>query len=114
MSGKKENKRLEQEKGLKFDGDKPDLSLLPREALEEISKVLMQGELKYGRYNWKKGISYNRLLAAALRHIHKFIDGEDTDEETKTLHVANAACNLMFIIYMYQHRKELDDRYKGE
>ena len=37
--------------------------------------------------------------------------GEDFDEETKTLHIANAACNLLFAIWMMKNRPDLDDRW---
>jgi hypothetical protein len=102
------------EKGLKFDKNKEPLQLLPYESLKEIAKVLDFGAQKYGIYNWKKGIRYSRLIGAALRHIYKFNEGIDLDEETKTLHIANACANLMFLIWMYIHRKDLDDRDKNE
>lgn len=99
------------EKGLKFDSQKVPLDLLPYEALEEIGKVLAAGERKYGTANWAAGIELRRLLAAALRHIGQFNAGEDMDEETQTLHIANAACNLMFAIWMFKNRPDLDNRW---
>ncbi len=97
--------------GQKFDSEKEPLDLLPPEALFEIGRVLAAGKKKYGTANWAKGIAISRLLAAALRHIFKYLMGEDLDSETKTLHTANAAVNLMFAIWMVKNRPELDDRW---
>lgn len=100
--------------GTKFDAEKPDLSLLPYEALEEISKALMFGAKRYGRNNWKKKIEYTRLISAAMRHIGKFNSGQDLDDESNLNHLSHACCNLIFIIsYMKNNIKDNDDRYKG-
>lgn len=100
-------------KGKKFDSEKPDLSLLPKEPLWEIATVLTKGANKYGRYNWMEGIEISRLLAASMRHITQFNDGEDRDPELQTVHLANACCNLMFAMWMLQHRPDLDNRRKS-
>jgi hypothetical protein len=52
-----------------------------------------------------------RLLSAAMRHIGQFNSGEDFDSETSTIHLANAAANLLFAIWMYKHRPDLDNRW---
>ena len=90
------------------------MDLLPYESLEEIAKVLAAGEQKYGTANWTGGIRMRRLLSAALRHIGQFNSGQDLDEETQTIHLANAACNLLFAIWMYKHRPDMDDRWAKE
>jgi len=97
--------------GVKHDSQKIPLELLPSEALFEIGKVLQAGKEKYGTANWAQGIEISRLLGAAMRHIAQFNGGEDFDEETKTLHIANAACNLLFAIWMMKNRPDLDDRW---
>ena len=104
-------KKSKAQKALKFDKGKPDLSLIPYEALEELAKVLMYGEKKYGRWNWKKKLNYSRLTSAALRHIHKFNSGIDRDDESGELHLSHAACNLFFLIYFLKNKiKDIDDR----
>lgn len=97
--------------GVKFDQSKAPLDLLPYEALEEIAKVLSAGERKYGTANWANGIHTRRLISAALRHIGQFNAGQDYDQETETLHLANAACNLLFAIWMMKRRPEFDNRW---
>jgi hypothetical protein len=98
-------------KGLKFDENKVPLDLIPYDALVEIGKVLQAGEKKYGTANWSNGIEMRRLLAAAMRHLGQFNNGEDIDEETQTLHIANSATNLLFAIWMYKNRPDLDNRW---
>jgi hypothetical protein len=99
--------------GLKFDGDKPRMDLLDPEALDELAKVLTFGAKKYCDENWRKGISYRRLLAAALRHVFAFMRGEDNDPETGLSHMAHAMCCAMFVIWMQKHRADMDDRYRN-
>ncbi len=99
------------EAGKKFDQLKAKHDLLPYEALDEIAKVLSFGADRYGRFNWQNGIEYSRLISAAYRHLGKFNNGEDINtEDGNTLHLANAACNLLFLIWMTKHKPELDDR----
>lgn len=96
--------------GLKFDGDKPSLALLPVESLEEVGKVLTFGAKKYDAHNWRKGFVWSRLLSACLRHVFAFIRGEDKDPETGLSHLAHAACCLLFLISFTKTGAGTDDR----
>lgn len=99
--------------GIKFDQGKEPLDLIPYEALREIAIVLGKGAERYQPFNWCSGISYRRLLSATERHIGKYKSGEDIDPDFKTNHLANAACNLLFILYYEAHKKyyeQFDDR----
>jgi hypothetical protein len=102
------------EGGHKFDSGKPPLSLLDPYALTEVAKVLAFGAGKYDKHNWRRGISYSRLMDAALRHLMDFNNGEDLDPESKLSHIAHASCCLMFLLWMVQHRSDLDDRYDDD
>lgn len=97
--------------GIKNDDGKPALDLIPREALEGLGRVLAFGAKKYSAGNWAKGIEYSRLIAAAIRHISAYASGEDTDPESGLSHVHHALCNLAFLSYMIEHRKDLDNRW---
>lgn len=100
----------EQKGGLKFDQDKPRMELLDSEAIEQLALVLTFGAKKYAADNWRKGISYRRLIAAALRHLFAYLRGEDNDPETGLPHPAHAMCCCMFMIWMAKHRRDQDDR----
>lgn len=94
-------KDLKKDEGHKDDGAKPDLSLLPREFLEEVSKAFMHGEKKYGRYNYRSGMDWHRITAACLRHISAFNEGEDKDSESGLSHLGHAgACIAMLLVYV--------------
>jgi hypothetical protein len=82
--------------GMKFDSDKPDYSLVPFEALDEVVKVLTYGANKYDRFNWEK-VEDIRYQAAALRHISAYMQGEKYDPETGINHLAHAVCSLLFL-----------------
>ena len=100
--------------GIKHDQDKPRMDLLDAQALEGLARVLTFGASKYDAHNWRGGISYSRLLAAALRHIFAIQRGEDYDPESGELHADHAQCCLMFLShFMHNKRQDLDNRYKG-
>jgi len=90
--------KLSKNGGIKFDSEKPDYSLLPPNALEDVVKVLTIGAKKYDRDNWKKLDDLdNRYFAAAQRHMWALRKGEIYDDETGIHHAAHAICCLMFI-----------------
>lgn len=99
--------------GLKFDGSKPDMSLIPSAALLEEAGVWTFGKQKYQAFNWHKGISYNRILAAIERHTALLKAGIDLDYETRRHHAASIRCGCaMLIQFCLEERTELDDRLK--
>lgn len=97
---------------VKHDQDKLPMNLLSREALEQTAAVLKFGAQKYAEHNWRKGFLWSRPLAAAMRHLHAFNDGEDVDPESGLSHLAHAMCCVMFLLEFEKTHKELDDRYK--
>lgn len=98
------------EPGKKYDAGKPPVSLLPREALEAMARVLDFGATKYGRHNWRAGMSWSRVVDAAMRHLIAFADGEDRDPETGESHAAHAAVCCAFLITYAAKRIGKDDR----
>lgn len=100
--------------GMKFDQDKPRVDLIDPYAMEELAKVLTFGAQKYAAHNWRKGISFSRLIAAAFRHLMAIMRGEDHDPETGLPHAAHLMCCAMFLIWNLKHKPELDDRWKPE
>lgn len=98
------------EQALKFDQGKAPLSLLPREALEQIAQVMAFGAAKYGRDNWRKGHEFTRLSDALLRHVYAWLGGETNDPESRMNHLAHAGCCVLFLLWGQEHRPEMDDR----
>lgn len=99
-----ESVKMSKQEGKKHDQDKPDLSLLPKEFLDEVAKAFMHGEKKYGRYNYLNGMDWHRIIAASMRHISSFNSGEDIDTESGLNHLAHAgACIAMLLTYYAQN-----------
>lgn len=85
--------------GVKFDDGKPDWSLLPLDAIEEVVKVMSFGAKKYTRDGWRAvPNAEDRYLAAMFRHIRAHRSGEEFDEESGLPHLAHAATCLVFLL----------------
>lgn len=83
--------------GVKFDGDKPDYSLLNLWAMAGPVRVLMFGARKYPeRMNWQKVRPPRRYFAAAVRHLADYQNGERNDPESGESHISHAICDLIF------------------
>lgn len=98
--------------GKKNDEGKPPLTLFPRTALEQAAEVFAFGANKYGKYNYKQGFEYTRLLDAALRHVNAYADGEDLDPESGKSHLAHALCSIAMLLECQKIGTAKDDRYK--
>lgn len=97
-----------------LDEGKLPLADVPRSAVEAVASVLAYGARKYDRRNWRKGAEWTRFAASALRHLFKWLDAEDLDDESGLPHLAHAMCNLAFLVEWAKTHPELDDRYKPE
>lgn len=89
----------------KADTGKVALSYLPWNGLIEVGKVVDYGATKYARDNWRQPYSKeysHRYMSAALRHIAAAAASEDhgsaLDSESGLMHLAHAACSLLFIL----------------
>lgn len=99
--------------GTKHDAGKPDLTLLPQEALHSIARAFEYGARKYTRGNYKKGMAYSRVLAAAFRHGFAYASGEKLDSESGLSHLAHmGACVCMLLFYEVSGRgtNDLEDQ----
>lgn len=105
-------KMVKENLGVKHDQEKPPMALLDPLALEGIAQVLAFGAKKYAAHNWRGGITYSRLLGAALRHLFAIVRGEDTDPESGLPHVDHLGCCWMFLSNMMKTRPDMDDRWK--
>ena len=85
-----------------------------RFVMETTTQVLAYGAKKYAGHNWRKGMKWSYLIAAALRHLYAIKWGEDLDPETGLSHYGHFGCCLAFLIEyqtfsnLYGH---MDDRF---
>lgn len=82
-------------------------------AFAETCDVLTFGAGKYDAHNWRQGMQWSRLIAAALRHIDAHHRGVVLDPETGLPHVAHALCCILFLMDYKSSHPELDDRYES-
>ena len=102
---------MEQKGSIKKDDNKYDPTMLTLEMVELVSRVRQFGAKKYARNNFKiTGFKYTRSLAAALRHIYAFLNGEDNDPESGLSHLGHAICSLEHCIFDTKNHPENDDR----
>lgn len=101
------------EDAVKFDHGKTRHELLSDPALEGLARVLTFGATKYADDNWRKGMSWRRLIGALRRHVAAFSVGQDLDPESGLPHIDHALCCLMFLSEYQKTRTGTDDRYKG-
>jgi hypothetical protein len=73
---------------------KPPLGLVPPAALIRMAKAMQHGADKYGPYNWReKAVRSTIYVDAAMRHLVRYLDGEDIDPDSGCPHIAHvAAC----------------------
>ena len=60
-------------KTIKDNTNKPQLSMLDPDFLEDMAKVMMFGAKKYSRNNWKLGLEHSAIVDAILRHTMKIL-----------------------------------------
>ena len=94
---------------MKFDTspDKLRWDLLPIEEVEEIVQILSYGSEKYADNNWQLVENgKERYYAAMMRHLVSWRKGKQRDDESNLNHLAHAACNLLFLMWLDNHREE--------
>ena len=90
---------------------KVDLTLIPPQALIACALGLMDGATKYGPYNWRvEPIQTRTYLAAAMRHILSYLDGEQTATDSDIHHLGHVMSCCAIVIDAEVHGKLTDDR----
>ncbi len=84
--------------------------LFPFDALEEVARVYGKGAQKYSDDNWLRGYAWRLSAGALLRHVSRFMCGEDRDPETGCLHLAHAAWHCLTLITFNLRGLGTDDR----
>ena len=110
---KEANKTKEATKSFKDSSGKPPVELIPWAAEEAMAAAFAFGATKYGRHNYKiDGLPVTYLLGAAKRHIGKFLDGIDLDDESGVSHLGHALCGIAMALDALKYHPHMDDRPK--
>ena len=84
--------------GLKHDGGKPRLDIVPPEIIEAVGAVMTHGAEKYGEGSYRN-VEPKRYRAALMRHICKWLkDPFGKDEDSGLPHLWHVACNVAFLL----------------
>lgn len=105
-------KETNNKNAVKFDNEKPMMELIEPCFLFGLADVLTHGAKKYNANNWKKGDGLDslRLYGAIQRHLNQWRQGEDIDKDSSLPHLYHVACELMFLCYNQEYRKDIDTR----
>ena len=98
--------------GLRYNSDKIEISMTPNSLIYAVSKCFEYGAKKYAKDNWRRGMNWSIPYNCAMRHMMKFWEGEDLDEETGLSNLYHVACNVAMLIEYIKTCPELDDRFK--
>jgi hypothetical protein len=86
------------------------LSLVPQTAIATASLAHLNGALKYGKWNWRKTkVRASVYLDAARRHIARWEDGEEFDEDGVP-HLGAALASLNILVDAGACGSLIDDR----
>lgn len=100
--------------GLRYNGDKNPLELVPPSLVFAVGEVFKKGAEKYAPRNWERGMKWSTVYGCLLRHVFKWASPfhSDIDEETGLNHLWHAACNVAMLIEYEKTCPNLDDRVK--
>lgn len=100
---------------VKHDGGKLRFDLIPIYPLTELARVYTIGAVKYEDHNWRKGMRWGRLIAAAMRHLLRWCAGEKYDPEDGQHHLASVVwCMFSLMEYEREGIGEDDRGFKSE
>lgn len=91
------------------------LTQIPHSAKKEIGKIFSEGEKKYGRDNWKKGVynkPYQRERAEhAYVHFSEYLDGSSNDGSSPIQQLAKMAWFCVTQIDTLIREREMKDQH---
>lgn len=83
--------------------------LIPAKPMWQVAEVYGKGAQKYEDRNWERGYEWSKSIGAMHRHINKFEQGEDIDEDGSP-HLAHAVFHCLALLEWAQTHPEFDDR----
>ncbi len=94
--------------------NKPQMHAVPPEVLLLLGKALADGEVKYGRFNWRtKPIVISDYYDAMWRHLVAWYGGEDVAPDSGTHHLAHIMASCAILLDAEAHKALQDDRWKA-
>jgi len=93
-------------------GDKKvPLGLVPASFMAHTATALLEGALKYGAWNFRAApVEAMTYAHAAMRHIEKWVNGEECDPLSKVHHLGNAAACMAILLDTLAQGTLIDNR----
>lgn len=90
---------------------KPPMSIVPCSALAQLGVAMLSGAVKYTPHNWRRaGVRASIYYDAMMRHLFKWWEGEDLDDESRVHHLAHVMACAAIIIDSENVGNMTDDR----
>jgi hypothetical protein len=87
------------------------LHLIPPVAMREIAWAHKHGAEKYGEWNWRGSkVCVTTYVAAMMRHLNAYRDGEDIDPESGLSHLTHIGASLNILLDAEACETLVDDR----
>lgn len=107
--------RLSKTGSMRANEGKPEFSQLDPRFILALADLITKSAAKYGVGNYAKGQEFRTPCDSMMRHLLKFLGGEDLDQESGLHHSLHIAANAM-ILYVSELKAqtvpELDNRVK--
>jgi hypothetical protein len=84
--------------------------LLPWDQLWKVAELYGRGAKKYDDRNWEKGYPVSLSMAALVRHLSLFWQGEDNDPETGCSHLASVIFHALAMMRFIETFPAMDNR----
>lgn len=95
----------------RFGVTKPNLFLVPPASIIYQALAMQDGARKYGPYNWRgNSVTASIYVAAALRHIMAWMDGEEFAPDSQKPHLGHALACLGILVDAKETGNLIDDR----
>lgn len=76
----------------------------PYDAILELSKHYEEGAKKYDERNWEKGIPLHCYIDSGLRHLTKYVRGDNDEPHDRAF-----LWNMFGLLWTFNNKPELDD-----
>lgn len=87
------------------------MSLFPQTAIAYGALAMTEGHCKYGGYNFREaGVLASVYVDACMRHLFKWVNGQNVDPKTQVPELASALACIAVIIDAFECGKLNDDR----
>lgn len=87
------------------------LTIIPPIAMAIEAEAMLDGQYKYGPYNWRaKKVQARIYIDACMRHLHAWLEGQQNAEDSGCHHLGHARACLGILLDAENTGNLVDDR----